>query len=368
MKWDATTEDVLPMWIADMDFLAPPAVREAIKRRAEHGVFGYAMPPKAYYDAIISWFARRHAWTIARESIICTTGVLPAIAAALRSLILPGQQVLIQTPVYNCFFPLIRNSGAQIAESPLIYSNNTYAIDFADFERKASNSKTVAFLLCNPHNPAGRVWTREELMRLGEICLRHNVTIISDEIHCELVMPGYKFTPFARLSDEIAAHTIVCNSPTKNFNIAGLQVANVVVPNEALRLRVDRAINIHENCDLNPFGIDALIAAYNESGDWMDQLVDYLAENYRLLCDFCAKHLPEFPVTKLEGTYLVWINVSRINQSTSFIEQRLKDEYGLWINAGSLYGSEGFMRLNIACPRLLLEEGLQRLLGLRSLL
>ncbi|MBP3228405.1 MAG: pyridoxal phosphate-dependent aminotransferase [Bacteroidaceae bacterium] len=368
-KWDETAEEVIPLWVADMDFRAPQPVIDALRRRVEHGIFGYAHVPQAYFDAVCSWFHRRHNWTVRPEEIIYTTGVIPALAAALRAVTLPGEKVLLQTPVYNCFFSSLRNAGCEALDSPLLYgADSRYTIDFADFERKAADPRCTAFLLCNPHNPAGRVWTDDELRRLGDICQRHGVRVIADEIHCELVMPGHTFRPFASLDAPWAREAVTLNSPTKNFNIAGLQVANIITPDPLLRRRIDRAINLHETCDLNAFAADALIAAYNESENWLVQLNAYLWDNYRYLQDFVAHELPQCRLTVLEGTYLAWLDVRPLGIPTRRIEAALKARQKVWVNSGTLYGTEGFLRINLATQRSRLAEGLRRMAeGLREL-
>ena len=361
-KWDSAADDsVLPMWVADMDFRTAPPVIDALRRRVEHGIFGYTRVPDAYYGAVINWFRRRHGWTINRDWIIYTSGVVPAISAVIKALTVPGDKVLVQTPVYNCFFSSIRNNGCEILSSPLLRDRDTYRMDFDDLERKASDPRTRLFLLCNPHNPAGRVWTREELQRAGEICLRHGVTVLSDEIHCELVYPGHTYTPFASLSEEFQRHSVTCISPSKSFNIAGLQIANIVAEDETMRRRIDKAININEVCDVNPFGVIATIAAYNEGEAWLTELLDYLKGNYDAMRTFCEAQLPDFPIARLEGTYLVWMDCRKLGIPSEELEEQLK-EAGLWLNAGTMYGAEGegFMRWNIACPRARLREGLAR--------
>lgn len=362
-KYDsAPNQEIIPLWVADMDFPTAPVVQEAILKRAQHPIFGYVKVPESFYQSTMNWFARRHGWTIPRDAFIYTSGVVPAISAIIQGICKPGDKVLVQTPVYNCFFSSIRNSGCERVDSPLIYEGGTYRIDFEDFEQKASDPGVKVFLMCNPHNPAGRVWTREELTRLGEICLKHQVFVISDEIHCELVMPGYKYTPFASLSQEFMQNSAVCISPSKSFNIAGLQIANIIIADAEIQKKVDKAININEVCDVNPFGVEALQAAYTPEGEeWLMQLNDYIAGNYEYLCAFFQQELPQFPVTKLEGTYLAWIDVSSLNESSEQLEERLMEEQKVWINAGSMYGTEGFIRINLACPRATLEEGLKRL-------
>lgn len=362
-KYDsAPNQEIIPLWVADMDFPTAPVVQEAILKRAQHPIFGYVKVPESFYQSTMNWFARRHGWTIPRDAFIYTSGVVPAISAIIQGICKPGDKVLVQTPVYNCFFSSIRNSGCERVDSPLIYEDGTYRIDFEDFEQKASDPGVKVFLMCNPHNPAGRVWTREELTRLGEICLKHQVFVISDEIHCELVMPGYKYTPFASLSQEFMQNSAVCISPSKSFNIAGLQIANIIISDAEIQKKVDKAININEVCDVNPFGVEALQAAYTPEGEeWLMQLNDYIAGNYEYLCAFFQNELPQFPVTKLEGTYLAWIDVRSLNESSEQLEERLMEEQKVWINAGSMYGTEGFIRINLACPRATLEEGLKRL-------
>ncbi len=362
-KWDSATDvEVLPLWVADMDFRTSPAIIEALQRRVAHGIFGYTRVPDAYYQAVTNWFARRHGWNIQREWMIYTSGVVPAVSAVIKALTVPGDKVLVQTPVYNCFFSSIRNNGCTLAASPLLRVGNTWQMDFEDLERKASDPDVKVFLLCNPHNPVGRVWTREELLKAGEICSRHGVTVVSDEIHCELVYPGHAYTPFASISGDFSAHAIVCISPSKAFNIAGLQIANIVVPDEEVRRKIDKAININEVCDVNPFGVTATIAAYTEGEEWLNQLLVYLQANYKWMQDYCRTHLPDFPISDLEGTYLVWMDCSILHKTSDVLEQELLDESKLWLNAGTMYGAEGegFMRWNIACPRSVLAEGLER--------
>ena len=363
-KWDsATADEVLPMWVADMDFRTAPPVVEALQRRVAHGIFGYTKVPQAYYDAIVNWSADRHAWQIESEWIIYTSGVVPALSAIIKALTVPGDRVLVQTPVYNCFFSSIRNNGCEIITNQLIYTDKTYQIDFVDLERKAADPKVKLLLLCNPHNPAGRVWTRQELARLGEICLRNDVLVVADEIHCELTYPGHPYTPFASISEQFLAHSITCTSPSKAFNLAGLQIANIFCADEEMRRKIVKAINVNEVCDVNPFGVEALIAAYNEGAEWLDALTHYLSENYKYLKTYFDEYLPLFPVSKLEGTYLVWVDCSLLKQSSEEIEMHLLQKENLWINAGGMYGEAGesFIRINIACPRQVLTEGLSRL-------
>lgn len=364
-KWDSAPEGVLPMWVADMDFRTAPAIIDALQKRVVHGIFGYTRVPDAYYDAVTSWFSRRHGWDIDREWIIYTSGVVPAVSAVIKALTVPGDKVIVQTPVYNCFFSSIRNNGCEIVSNPLRRTADTYEMDFDALERCAADPRAKVMLLCNPHNPAGRVWTPDELTRLGNICLRNGVTVVSDEIHCELVYQGFKYTPFASLSDAFLHRSVTCVSPSKAFNIAGLQIANIVAFDNDLRSRIDKAININEVCDVNPFGVAATIAAYNEGEEWLNQLVDYLHGNYEAIAEFCRRELPEFPITRLEGTYLVWMDCSSLGMPSDALEHALLDDARLWLNAGTMYGAEGegYMRWNIACPRSVMLDGLNRFLN-----
>ena len=353
---------IIPLWVADMDFAVAPAIQEAIKRRAEHPVYGYTYVMEDYYNAVISWFKRRHAWEIQREWILYTTGVVPAMSVAIKALTMPGERVLILSPDYNCFFSSIKNNGCEVAECVLRFSrsNNRFEVDWEDFEAQCADEKTTVFLLCNPHNPTGRVWTREELEQMRDICRQHQVRIVSDEIHCELIMPGHTFCPMGTVD----ADAVILNSPSKSFNIAGLMMANIICQDAATRRRIDRAININEVCDVNPFAPEAVKAAYNESGEWIDALNLYLWDNYTVLCDFVAQHIPQWRVMPLEGTYLVWVDCSASSDNVAAYCDRILREARVWLNPGTMYGpksGEGFLRINIACPRSLLMEALSRI-------
>lgn len=365
-KWDSTDDsDCIPLWVADMDFRTAPVIIEALRHRVEHGIFGYTLVQDDYYDALINWFERKHNYKIKRENVIYTSGVVPAISAIIKALVAPGEGVIVQTPVYNCFFSSIRNNGCRIVENPLIReelsaSGFTYRIDFENLECMASKDDVKLMLLCNPHNPAGRVWNRDDLLKVAEICHRHGVRVVSDEIHCELTMPGYEYVPYGTV--DLSA--IVCVSPSKAFNTAGLQIANIICPDTDVREKVDKAININEVCDVNPFGVTALKAAYSEEGDeWLSELREYLFSNYIYLSDRLATELPQCKITRLEATYLPWIDVSSFGIPSEELEELMKDEAHVWVNSGEMYGAEGFIRLNIACPRSLLTEGLNRIIG-----
>ena len=369
VKWDSVPvtpstgggqgEALIPLWVADMDFAVAPAIQEAVRRRAEHPIYGYNIVEDDYYEAIIAWFGRRHGWTIRREQILYTTGVVPAMSVAIKALTQPGQQVVILSPDYNCFFSSIKNNGCKVSESVLLRKEDHFEVDWDDFEQRCADETTTVFLLCNPYNPTGRVWLRDELQRMSDICHRHGVRIVSDEIHCELTMPGHTFCPMATV-DETA---VVLNSPSKSFNTAGLQIANIICEDDATRRRIDRAININEVCDVNPFGPRALIAAYNESEEWLDALNAYLWDNYKALCDYAAQHLPAWHVMPLEGTYLVWVDVSACCDNVADYCDHIFQQTGVRFNPGTMYGpesGEGYLRINIACPRSLLMEALNR--------
>lgn len=367
VKWDEVSDnDTIPMWVADMDFETAPCIMQALQERLQHGCFGYTFVPESYYDATIKWFQHRHRWTIDRSSFIYTSGVVPAISAIIKAMTNEGDKVLVQTPVYNCFFSSIRNNGCVLAENPLRMENHRYLIDWDDFEKNCADPAVKVFLLCNPHNPAGRVWTREELEKMGSICLKHGVFVISDEIHCEFTMPGHTYTPFASLSEDFAMNSAVCLSPSKAFNIAGLQIANIIVKDADIRKKVDKAININEVCDVNPFGVIALQAAYTPEGEvWLNELCQYIDGNYQLAKKMLEEALPHCPVTTLEGTYLLWLNIA----STGKTSQQVADDlmhHKVYVNSGTMYGEtagEGYIRINLATRRSLVEEGIRRIIS-----
>ncbi len=366
LKWDDCADpEVLPMWVADMDFETAPVVKKAVLERAGHGVFGYVRVPEDYYGALIGWFERRHGWSIRRDSILYTSGVVPAISATIKALAAPGDRILILTPVYNCFFSSIRNNGCAAEECALARGEDgRYRIDFERLERAAARPGVRALLLCNPHNPGGNVWSAEELARIGEICARHGLTVISDEIHGEFVFGGARYTPFARVNELNRRISVTLTSTSKSFNTAGLQMAAIITEDAGLRARIDRAININEVCDVNPFGYAAAIAAYSEEGEaWLEALLAYISENDRVVREFFAQRLPQHPVMPLAGTYLEWVDVSALELPSEEIEESLTGTEKVRIAAGTHYGKdgEGFIRINIACPRSRLLEGLSRI-------
>lgn len=368
-KWDSAPEaDIIPLWVADMDFETFPGITEALQRRVAHGIFGYTRVPEAYYEAVCRWFKKRHGWHINREDIIYTSGVVPAVSAVIKALTLPGDQVIVQGPVYNCFFSSIRNNGCEMVSNSLIYNKEElrYEIDFDDLERKLKHERARLMLLCNPHNPGGRVWTRDELTRVAELCHKYGVRVVSDEIHCELTLFDNEYVPFGSLPDELSRGSITCCSPSKAFNTAGLQIANIVCRDAEVRNRIDRAININEVCDVNPFGVIALQAAYSDEGyEWLTQLRKYISANYDLLLERFARELPKCKVMRMEGTYLAWIDCSELHISSDEIEEMLMHENKVWVNAGSMYGAEGaaFIRINMACTSELLNEGITRIVN-----
>lgn len=384
VKWDDhTQDDIIPLWVADMDFRTAPPIIEALQRRVSHGIFGYTHVPDAYYEAVISWFRRRHRWQIERDWIQYTSGVVPALSVVVKALTKPGDRVILQTPVYNCFYSSVRNNGCELAENRLVEvvdyqsastecsadqpQRTRWAMDFDDLERRAADPRARLLVLCNPHNPVGRVWTMDELQRVDDICRRHDVIIVSDEIHNELTYRGQRYNPFGRLGMDNA---VVLTSPSKSFNTAGLQVANIICSNPEWRARIDRALNDNEVCDVNPFGVAGLMAAYNESEAWLDALCEYIYQNYEALCLFFAEHLPQLRVATLEGTYLLWVDIRPLGISSDKLTERLFNEARVRVNSGTMYGAddpergnagEGFIRLNIACPRSQLMEGLRRM-------
>ncbi len=399
VKWDERP-DALPLWIADMDFPAAPCIREALQRKLDQGVFGYTKVPESYFEATIRWFGRRHSWRIGRESIIPIEGIVPATSVAIKALTAPGDGVIMQTPAYNCFFSSIRNTGCVLLENKLLYdgADGSYRLDFEDFERCCADPRAKVFLLCNPHNPSGRLWSREELLRLWEICQAHDIPVISDEIHCDIVPPGSSYTPFASLSEEAAERSISFVSPSKSFNIAGLCIANIISACPEYRRRLDRVINDWEHCDVGQFGPAALEAAWSPEGEaWLDEMNAYVHDNYLYLRERFARECPACTVTPLEATYLVWVRIDRLvcepdaaNASDKgdpsghsegrtladktpgasagspltgkAVEEFLLKEEKVWVNGGQLYGDNRFIRINIACPRSTLTEALDRIL------
>lgn len=351
------------MWVADMDFQTAPCVREALARRVEHGVFGYTIVPDAWREAYTRWWETRHHFRIEPDWLIFCTGIVPAISSVVRKITTPGENVLLLTPVYNIFYNSILNNGCHVLESQLSYENGAYHIDWADFEAKLALPQTSLLLLCNPHNPTGNIWSRDELARIGELAAKYHVVVLSDEIHCDLTDPGYEYIPFASVSDTCADNCIMCIAPTKAFNIAGLQTAAVVVPEPFLRHKVDRGLNTDEVAEPNAFAIDAAIAAFNEGGEWLEELREVLAENKRIVTEYIREQLPQIHVVASHATYLLWLDCSAVSNDTNVLCDMIRQKTGLYLSAGEQFGGNGkrFVRFNTACPKSRLMDGLERL-------
>ena len=368
LKWDISDGE-LPMWVADMDFRTAPEILSAIKERAEHGIFGYSVVPDLWYEAYGNWWRNRHHFEIEHDWLIFCTGVVPAISSIVRKLTTPAEKVLIQTPVYNIFFNSILNNGRQVLENELKYKDGEYEIDFEDLERKLADPQTSLMILCNPHNPIGKIWDRETLTQIGALCKKHHVVVLSDEIHCDLVAPGKEYIPFASVSEDCRDCSITCIAPTKAFNLAGLQTAAVAVPNPVLRHKVWRGLNTDEVAEPNSFAVDAAAAAFTKGAPWLDELQAYLFQNKEITANYIQKNIPALRVVKSEATYLVWIDCRKLPGTSDEIVQFIRSTTGLILSSGAQYGSGGekFIRMNIGCPRTVLEDGLSRLMnGIRK--
>lgn len=375
-KWDSAAggDDIIPLWVADMDFRVAAPIEEALMRRVEHGVFGYTHVPDEYYRAVEGWYRDRYGVALDGVRPIYTSGVVPAISAALKALTRPGDGVAVLTPVYNCFFSSIRNNGCREVDVPLRRVDDgdlfTYEIDFDALERALSDERTPVLLFCNPHNPACRAWRRDELQGVYDLCRRTDTILLSDEIHGDLTMPGHTFIPVAALDGDPLESAVTFSSPSKAFNIAGLQIANIITRSPRLRYVIDRAINDNEVCDVNPFGVTALIAAYSRGAGWLDSLREYIAGNYGMLAGRLTAAVPGIRIARLEATYLAWIDVSYTGRDGEWLEEYLKERYRVWVNCGEMYGATGgsYLRINLATSRARLAEGLDRLIkGLLSL-
>ena len=362
LKWDVAPGE-LPMWVADMDLKTAPAIGEAVMRRAESGVYGYTVVPDAWYDAIIGWWEKRHAFTIKRDWLCFCTGVVPAISSIVKRLTNVGDRVLLQTPVYDIFFHSVENAGRVVLENRLVYDGAQYHVDFEDLEKKLAEPLTTMMILCNPHNPVGKLWTREELARIGALCRKYGVTVLSDEIHCDLTDPGVEYVPFASVSDECADNCVVCVAASKTFNLAGLQSAAVIVPNTFLRNKVVRGLNSDEVAEPNCFAAEATAAAFTEGGDWLDELRAYLAGNKRLVAETVAREIPDVRVVEQHVTYLLWLDCSALTDNAAELADFIRRESGLYLSSGNQYRGNGhfFLRMNVACPRATVEDGLARL-------
>ncbi len=367
-KWDFLEEvygsrDLLPLWVADMDFRSPQPIVDALVARAQHGVYGYTGLTQSYYDSVIGWYRRRYGWELKREWFVFTPGVIPAIRSAIKAFTNPGDKVIVQTPVYFPFFESIESNGRTVLENPLRLTDGRYEMDFEDLERKAKDTRARMLILCNPHNPIGRIWTREELSKLGRICLENDLLVVSDEIHSDIRYPGIGFTNFATISDEFADNSITCTSASKTFNLAGLQISNIIVPNERKRQLLSNSIAASGFHLPNAFAATAVEAAYNKCESWFDQLMLYVRDNLEFLKEFVQKNVPDVKVIEPEGTYLVWLDFRKVESDPEKLQNLLLKDAKVALVRGSDFrdGGAGFERINIACPKSILENALNRI-------
>lgn len=369
IKWNCAPNE-LPMWVADMDFKTAPEIIEAFRKRIDHGVFGYSDYTKEWFDAYINWWDRRHGIKYEEEDLIFCTGVIPALSSIVRKLTTPNENVVIMTPVYNVFFNSILNNGCRALEVPLIYENSSYSVDFENLEIALKNPQTSLMILCNPHNPAGKIWDKETLARIGKLAFDNGVIVVSDEIHCDLTMPGSMYVPFASVSEECRMNSISLMAPTKTFNLAGLQTSCVAVPNKRIHHKVWRALNTDEVAEPNSFALVAAITAFTQGENWLDALRSYISANRDYVIDRLQKEVPEIKVVSEDATYLLWIDIKNVSNDSEKFAADLRSKTGLWITEGVHYGAsgEGFIRMNIACPRTTLVDGVNRLItGVKSL-
>lgn len=370
LKWDVDNNE-LPMWVADMDFKTAPQIRQAIADRLEHGVFGYADIMQDWYDAYINWWKNRHGFEIQKEWLIFSTGVVPSISSIVRKLTTPNEKVIIQTPVYNIFFNSIVNNGCRPLESPLKYEDGKYTMDFKDLEEKMADPQASLMILCNPHNPVGKIWDKESLEKVGELASKYGVTVISDEIHCDITKPNKSYIPFASVSETCRDISITCIAPTKCFNIAGMQTSAVVVANPFLRHKVWRGLNTDEVAEPNSFAQVVTKAAFNESADWLDEMREYVFDNREYAKEFIERECEGIHVVDADATYLLWIDISKSNKQSDEVARIIREKTGLYITEGLEYGQAGanFIRMNVACTKKTLQDGLNRFKeGINSLL
>lgn len=379
LKWNVA-ENELAIWVADMDFEAAPPIMRTIKNRADHGVFGYGEVTDDWYDAVIGWWKRRHGYEIPRRSLVFATGVVPAISSSVRRLTAPNEKVVLLTPGYNIFYNSVLNNGRRVVECPLIYEKGGYRADFDDLERKLADKETTLMILCNPHNPVGKIWSREELAIVGDLCEKYSVTVISDEIHCDITEPGVRYVPFASVSENCAKNSVVCISATKAFNLAGLQCAAVYSENAKLLARVNRALNTDEVAEPNVFAVAATVSAFNESEDWLDEMCAYTSENKHFVKKFLAESTPIIKMVESKATYLCWLDCTALVslpqtggddfkndkkpfKSSAELAEKLRSETGVYLSEGGQFGlgGEGFLRLNAACPRVVLKTALEKI-------
>lgn len=363
VKWDLENKDVIPMWVADMDFEVAKPISDAIKKRAEHCIYGYTFADEKYFNSIINWVAKRKSWNINKEWIMYSPGVVPAFNMIINALTQPGDKVIIQSPVYYPFYSAIENNGCHIVKNSLKYENDSYQMDYDDLEQKLKDERVKVLMLCNPHNPVGRVWTRDELKKLGDLCLKYGVTVIADEIHSDLIYKEHKHTCFASISEEFEQNSITCMAPSKTFNIAGLQISSIIIPNKKLRRLYSNAFQASGMFEPNIFGIAASTAAYEQGEEWLEQLIDYLKGNLQFLKEYIEERIPQIKVIEPEGTYLVWVDCRKLGMDAKKLHEFMLDKAKVWFDDGDMFGTEGegFERINIACPRSILKEALDRI-------
>jgi len=354
---------VIPMWVADMDFACPEPVIRALQQRVDHGIFGYTRPETDDLAAVVNWMNKRHAWRIQADWIVSTPGVVPALHMLVRAFTRPGDKVLIQRPVYYPFFSAIKNNDCHIVSNSLVMEDNRYHMDFADLQAKTTDPKVKLAILCSPHNPVGRVWTAEELRRFGQICIQNKVMVISDEIHADLVFPGQQFVPFSMVDKNFVQNSIICTAPSKTFNLAGLQTSNIIIANNNIRAKFKQTIRSTGLFGVNPFGITACRAAYENGEQWLDALLPYLHENLLGMTRYISDNIPEINAIQPEGTYLVWLDCRSLGPNNHELNDLFLNQAGVCLDPGSLFGPEGdgFQRINIACPRSLLMVALERI-------
>ena len=361
MKWEVD-ENELPMWVADMDFQTAPEITASIIERAGHGIFGYTLVTDEWYGAYQIWWKKRHQFEIRKEWLFFCTGVVPAISSIVRKITTVGENVVVMTPVYNIFFNSIVNNGRNVLENPLKYDGKEYQIDFPNLEEKLSDPQTTLLILCNPHNPVGKIWNRETLQRIGDLCVKYHVTVLSDEIHCDITEPGYDYTPFASISQNCRNNSITCVSPTKAFNLAGIQTAAVIVPDGNLRQKVCRGFNTDEAAEPNVFAALAPAVAFGRGGEWLDSLREYLWNNRKYAEDYIKKEIKGVTAVSARATYLLWIDCSSVLGDSSELCRFIRSHSGLYLSDGNEYrNGKGFLRMNLACPKQQVEDGLRRL-------
>lgn len=361
MKWDVS-EGELPMWVADMDFETAPEITEAMIKRAKHGVFGYTLIQDDWYEAYQNWWKNRHQFEIKKEWLLFCTGVVPAISSIIRKMTTVAENVVVMTPVYNIFFNSILNNGRNVLESKLIYKAGVYQIDFEDLEEKLANPQTSMLLLCNPHNPVGKIWDKDTLEKIGELCIKHHVLVLSDEIHCDITRQGKEYIPFASVSDSCKYNSITCVAPTKTFNLAGIQTSAVIVPNETIRHKVNRGLNTDEVAEPNVFAAIAPVAAFNYGAKWLDELREYLWENRNYVEQYVKNEIPDLSAVEADATYLLWLDCRKITENSSKLCRFLRKETGLYVSSGRAYrNGNGFLRINLACQKEKVIDGMERL-------